>query len=82
MHGKGDLHQHFIDLDVGRQQTLEEFGCGNLAFALGGFDAHTRPHCNRNRRQFGSRVGVGQVAADRSPIADLRMGDVRQRVGE
>ena len=48
------------------------------AHRLGAQPAAEREH---DRRHFRSRIGMRKIAADGAAIADLRMRDVRQRLG-
>ena len=81
--GKHDLHQHLIGRDIGREQRRRKNPTRRPRRSLAcRLDPHPRPHGDRDRRQFGGRIGMRQVAADGAAIADLRMGDMRQRVGE
>ena len=43
---------------------------------------HGRAEQDQHGRQVGARVGVGDVAADRAAVADLRVADVAGRFGQ
>jgi hypothetical protein len=44
--------------------------------------AEPRAQRHRDRGKFRRRIGVRQVSADAAAIADLGVGDVRQRLGD
>jgi len=76
-----DRLEDFVGPDRRRVVAGEEVGSRDRADAGCAAQVHRRPGGERDRRQLGRRVGVGQAAADGALAADGRMADVRHGLG-
>ena len=68
--------------EVGLEQRLEEAGGRNAPLALLPGDDQHRVERQRARRQLRVRIGEREAAAERAAVADRRMRDMRDRVGD
>ncbi len=64
------------------EQAAEEVGGLHGPLSTGAANPEVRPECQHHRGELASRIGVREVPADRSPIADLRMGHERDGLEE
>ena len=77
-----DFGQHLIRLERGGQRADKEIARLDPAFAAHRLRVQTAAEREHDRRHFGSRIGMREIAADGAAIADLRMRDDRQRFGD
>ena len=81
--GQLDLDQHLVGCERGGEKAAEEIAEAAIHRPPGRRVRRMRaPMAPDDGGQLGSRIGMCKVAADRAAIADLRVGDVRQRFGK
>ena len=77
-----ELRDQLVGLEHALERALEERRGRDDPLALGGARHDLGVEGQQDRRHVRGGVGVGDRAADRAPVADLDVADVRERVGE
>ena len=78
--GEADLGQQFSGIERSRQIRHEQVARGDHPGPLGAPRGHLAIQRHQDRGQLRGRVGVGDAAADRAAVADLRVAHEPERV--
>jgi len=74
---KLDFDQHLLRAQIGRQWTLKKVIGRYPAFAAGRLCPHAAAQSQDDGGQFRGWIGIGQIAANRAAVANLRMRHMR-----
>jgi len=77
-----DLGEQLLRGECRLERTREEIGGGNRSLAVGAVGDEVRIECEQDRGHVGGRIGVGDRAADRPAVPDLRVADVSGGAGQ